>query len=138
MAVGNDIHVVVDDGICTLGAIPGQAQSALRMLASTLAKAAFILAISAFTSAKRDAQQALHLSRRVIIQGLGAGCKPSLVQGAESLEPMLKQPLLRGEKGLVPGETAILHRQRQQQQNEPGFGGLLALVGEKGQSNQRP
>ena len=33
-AVGNDINVIVDDGICTLDTIPGRARSASRMLAS--------------------------------------------------------------------------------------------------------
>jgi hypothetical protein len=45
---------------------------------------------------------------------------------------MLNQPLLWGEEGVIPGETAIKHRRHQQ--NELGDVDLLALVGEKGQN----
>ena len=66
-AVNDDIHIVVDNRICMLDAIPCQARSTLRMLASTLAKVAFIMATLASILAKVDAQRALHSSRCIII-----------------------------------------------------------------------
>ena len=108
-AVGNDIQVIVDDGICMLGAIPGRARSASRMLASTSAKVALFwphqLSMQcgdsgrpksfAFVKARHHMrvgtwlQTITHARSRV----LGANAQTALVAGGRRGSFLGKQPL---------------------------------------------
>ena len=106
VAVGNDILIVVADGFVrsvqflTKLVAPQWLPIWQEWWVVQLSLAAFILAKENFKSSKEVSNFAKEDPRCIIIWEAGAGSKPSLMQGAMSWEPMLKQPLLRGGEGV--------------------------------------